>query len=291
MNVRCLSRSLRLLLGCAAALGAALCGPAWPAKAAGAGPEVFIPSFWEPSLRLEKPDLGGTKIIRFLTDDDYPPMNFQTEDGKLSGFNVDLARAICEALNVACTVQARRWDTLLDALKEGRGDAVIASLRATPALRAQFAFTSPYLRTPARFVARAGTTLEPSPESLAGRRVAVVEGSSHEVFLRTFFPKADVLALQDLAGVETALVEKQADLAFADGLTLAVWLNSAEAGECCAFVGGPYQESRYFGEGVAIAVRPGEPALRRALDYALQRIAEKGTYAELYLRYFPIGFY
>jgi polar amino acid transport system substrate-binding protein len=253
--------------------------------------DVFIPSFWEPALHLDKPDLGGMKIIRFLTDDDYPPMNFQSEDGKLAGFNVDLARALCEALNLACTVQARRWDTLLDALKEGRGDAVIASLRVTPQLRSQFAFTTPYLRTPARFVGTAGSRLEPSAETLAGKKIAVVEGSSHEVFLRTFFPKANVLALPDMGAVRTALIDKQVDALFADGLTMAVWLNSAEAGDCCAFLGGPYLESRFFGEGVAIALRPGETVLRRALDYALQRVAEKGTYGELYLRYFPVGFY
>lgn len=253
--------------------------------------DVFIPSFWEPSQRLEKPDLGGLRAIRFLTDDDYPPMNFQTEEGKLAGFNVELARALCDALAIACTVQARRWDTLLDALREGRGDAVIASMRATPELRRDFALTSAYLRTPARFVARAGSPVAVSPGTLTGRKVGVVEGSAHEAYLRTFFPQAAVMPYRDIAVTRDALRGKEVDLIFADGLTMAVWLNGVDAAECCAFVGGPYTESRYFGEGVAIVVRRGEPALRKALDYALQRVAEKGTYSELYLRYFPIGFY
>jgi polar amino acid transport system substrate-binding protein len=253
--------------------------------------DVFIPHFWEPSLRLDKPDISGIRVIRFLTEDDYPPMNFQTEDGKLSGFNVDLARTICETLNVACTVQARRWDTLLDALREGRGDAVIASVRATRALRNEFAFTAPYLRTPARFVARADGVLEPTPETLAGRRVGVVSGSAHQAYLATFFPKAEIRTYPDPARAREALLAKDVDLVFADGLTMAVWLNGTEAAECCRFAGGPYTESRYFGEGVAIALRRGEPNLRKALDFALKRLAEKGTYAEIYLRYFPVGFF
>jgi polar amino acid transport system substrate-binding protein len=272
-----------------AALAVLLLSALTPARAG--GPEVFIPGFWEPAQRLDKPDLGGLRVIRFLTDDDYPPMNFQTEEGKLAGFNVDLARALCDTLAIACTVQARRWDTMLDALREGRGDAVIASLRATPQLRSEFALSSIYLRTPARFVARGGDAIQPSPATLAGRKVAVVEGSAHEAYLRAFFPKAEAKPYRDLAMVREALLNKEVDLLFADGLTMAVWLNGSEAGECCAFVGGPYTESRYFGEGVAIVMRKGEPALRKALDYALQRVAEKGTYAELYLRYFPIGFY
>ena len=44
-----------------------------PARAA----EVFIPHYWEPSLRLDKPDVSSLRVIRFLTDDDYPPMNFR----------------------------------------------------------------------------------------------------------------------------------------------------------------------------------------------------------------------
>ena len=96
---------------------------------------VFIPSFWDPLQKPDKPDLSSIRVIRFLTEDDYPPMHFLTEDGKLAGFNVDLARAVCDALNVACTVQARRWDTLFDSLREGRGDAVAASVRASPKLR------------------------------------------------------------------------------------------------------------------------------------------------------------
>jgi polar amino acid transport system substrate-binding protein len=250
-----------------------------------------IPNFWDPSLRPEKPDMAGLRVIRFMTEDEYPPLNFQTEDGRLAGFNVDLARAVCDVLNVACTIQARRWDTLFEALKEGRGDAVIANVRPSPALRKDFAFTSPYLRTPARFVIKKGVQLDPTPEGLAGRKVAVLGGSAHEAFLASFFPKAVVVAFPDLEKARGAVVAGEADAVFADGLTLAIWLNSDQGAGCCAFAGGPYTESRYFGEGVAVAMRRNEPVLRRAVDYALQKLAEKGTFAEIYLRYFPVGFY
>mgnify|MGYP003346558114 FL=1 len=78
---------------------------------------------------------------------------------------------------------------------------------------------------------------------------------------------------------------------FADGVTLALWLNGAEANGCCAFRGGPYLHAGYFGEGVGIAVARGNTTLRRALDHALQRITERGVFADLYLKYFPIGFF
>ena len=81
------------------------------------------------------------------------------------------------------------------------------------------------------------------------------------------------------------------DAAFADGLTLSVWLAGESSGDCCVFKGGPYTESRFFGEGVGIAVRKEDADLRRAMDWALARLAARGVYAEIYLKYFPVGFY
>ena len=78
---------------------------------------------------------------------------------------------------------------------------------------------------------------------------------------------------------------------FDDGIEAALWLGGDEAAGCCAFRGGAFTESRFFGEGAGIALRPDDAALRRALDDALARITIDGTYGDLYLKWFPIGFY
>jgi polar amino acid transport system substrate-binding protein len=250
------------------------------------------PSFWDPALHPEKPDISGLRAIRFLTADDYPPLNFARGDGELSGFNVEIARAICEELHIGCTIQARRFDTLVDALETGKGDAVIASLATMPALRDRLDFTMPYYSTPARFVARKDSPLsDVTPLTLNGRNVGVIAGSAHEAYLKAFFPGARLTPYQSFTALREALSSRAIDVVFADGLTLAVWLSGADAGDCCAFKGGPFTESRFFGEGVSIAVRKEDSALRRAMDWALARISERGTYAEIYRKYFPIGFY
>ena len=63
------------------------------------------PSFQDPQHRFEKPDISALRVLRFTVEDDYPPFGFALPDGTLAGFNVDLARAICEELRVSCTVQ------------------------------------------------------------------------------------------------------------------------------------------------------------------------------------------
>ncbi len=87
---------------------------------------IFLPSLFDSHNRLDAPAAGAVKQIRFLTADDYPPFEFMGPDGTLAGFNVDLARAICDELQASCTIQPRRWDNLLDAMKSKDGDALIA---------------------------------------------------------------------------------------------------------------------------------------------------------------------
>jgi polar amino acid transport system substrate-binding protein len=253
---------------------------------------VFLPSFWDPNHRLEKPDLVGIHSLRFLTEDDYPPFNFTAADGTLVGFNVDLARAICEELKVTCTIQARRWDTLIQSLDDGLGDAVIASLKINADNRAKLDFTAPYFKMPARFVLRIQAVLSDiSPEGLAGKTIGVEAHSAHQAYLETFFSAATIKAFDTPAALRAALKQGEIDALFGDGVTLSQWLNSKDAENCCAFRGGPFMESRFFGEGAGIGIMKGNSALRRALDYALASLAEKGIYTDLYLKYFPIGIY
>jgi polar amino acid transport system substrate-binding protein len=250
-----------------------------------------VPNFFDPQHRVDKPDLSELHSLRFLTEDDYPPFHFALADGSLTGFDVDLARAICEELKIACTVQARRFDLLADALNSNEGDALIASLRIDAQSRAKFDFTVPYYATPARFVALAATKLQATPEGLAGKRVGVIGKTAHEAYLESFFPKTLRKTYDNRAALYAALKGGEIDAFFDDAITSSFWLAGTEAQKCCAFRGGPFTESRFFGEGVGIAVKKGNYTLRRALDYALVQLAERGVYTDLYLKYFPIGFY
>ena len=107
-----------------------------------------------------------------MTETDYPPFNYAGPDGHPIGFNVDLARLICEELKITCTIQMRRFDTLVPALNENRGEAVIASIAVTADTRKAMDFTDPYYRVPARFAAqRKIATPNLKPEQLEGKKV------------------------------------------------------------------------------------------------------------------------
>jgi polar amino acid transport system substrate-binding protein len=278
-----------MLAAPAAALAAAQAQPAVGAPVAKpqAAPQT-VPGFWDPRHRPERPDLSRLTVIRFLTETDYPPFNFVGTDGNPAGFNV--ARALCDEIKVSCTIQMRRFETLVDAVTSNKGDAIIASLAVTPELRTRLDFTDPYYRVPARFVSRRDSVMaEVRPEYLAGRKVGVVAGTAHEAYLKAMFTDVELHSYPNDEALRAALRRGEVDFIFGNAISLGFWINGTDSEGCCAFSGGPFVESRYFGEGVGIAVRKGNDLLRQALNWALFRVWEKGRYTDLWLHYFSVS--
>lgn len=282
-----MSRLTRLLAVCLLAIAAP---SLLPARAA----EPVIPRFWDTTERLPRPDVSAMPRLRFLTTTDFPPFNYLDGQGRVAGFHVDLARAICQQLGLLdrCEIQALPFGELEGALTRGDGEAVIAGLAVTPESRLTHSFSRPYLRFPARFVMpKAGAIAEPIDVNLAGKRVGVIAGSAHEALLRAWFPGMKAVAFDQPALLHAALRSGLLDAAFGDGMRLSFWLASADSEGCCRFAGGPYLAQDYLGSGLAIAAKPEDAMLASAFDYALRELHAKGVFAELYLRYFPVSFF
>ena len=62
--------------------------------------ETSIPQFWDAKERLTRPDIAFLPRVRFLTTVDFPPFNYVDANGLITGFHVDLARAICRKLEM-----------------------------------------------------------------------------------------------------------------------------------------------------------------------------------------------
>ena len=241
----------------------------------------------------DPPSAGGAAPhrtnIRFLTTTDFPPFNYADEDGQLTGFNVDFARAVCVELEVSCDIKAVAWDDLLATLDHGDGDAAVGGIAVTPASLAQVDFTRRYYFMPAHFAVRkAGARPEITPVGLESRKIAVVTGSSHEAYLKAFFPDSQIVSLRNAEAAREALAKGEADALFGDGLALAFWTNGTSSKGCCELAGGAYADARYFGDGIAMAVRKDDTALRRQIDAAIARILASNRYEEMLARYFPV---
>lgn len=254
-----------------------------------------VPDAAKPAIDTATPaDTGGKSetrrnLLRFLTTGDFPPFNYADEEGQLTGFNVDFARAICVELEVSCDVRAIAWDDLLPTLDHGDGDAVIASIAVTPGTIVQADFTRRYYFMTAHFAVRkAGPKFEISPVGLEARKVAVVASSAHAAYLKVFFPDTQAVTYPTAGAARDALAKGEADALFGDGLGLAFWINGTSSKGCCELSGGAYADERYFGDGMAVAVRKGDVILQRQIDNAIGRIRVSTRYEEMLSRYFPV---
>ena len=249
---------------------------------------VVIPFHGDPRVRSERPEGPVPRNLRIITDDEFPPLHFADPDGQPVGFSVDLMRAICERMAVACTIQVRRFDTLLQTLAEGQADIVAAAIPVTASLKSRFHVSRIYHRLPARFVGAAGFDRVRVEAGFTGVRVGVARDTAHAAYLAEHFPKAMATGAADLEAALQLLLRGEVDLVFGDGQAAALWLGGRE-GAGFRFVGGPFLGIRHFGEGIGFVLRPDEPNLKRAVDYALQGVWDDGTYARLFLRYFPVS--
>lgn len=280
-------------IACALVATLAIVSLARDASAQSSGP-LSPPLLHNPGQLPERPDLSGLPRLRFLTSLDFPPFNFADAQRKPSGFNVDLARAICETLEIVakCEVQALPWDELLQALEARRGEAVIAGHVPNADLRARFGLTSHYLHLPFRFVARNGDG--PQPDALADwlpdRRVAVVANTVPARFLQTHFPQVRVEPVANDQDARTALQDGTVDAIFADGVTLSFWLTSPVSQDCCRFAGGAY-----FDHGpqtkMVIVTRIADRALRQALEHGLVSVEQTGRMHDIFRRFLPLDPY
>jgi polar amino acid transport system substrate-binding protein len=263
-----------------------------PNQAAAQAKNEIVPDTWHGDALRPKPDMRGLSKLTFVTDSDYPPFHYYDEVGALTGFNVDLAKAICDTLEVQCEVKAVAWEDLIPSLDKGDADAAIASMRITAEALEKADFTSRYYATPARFVARKASDLKDiSPETLTGRKIGVAKDTGHEAYLKKFFPGVAVASFATAEDAETALKDGAIDLVFGDGIGLTFWINGVTSEGCCEFRGGPYLDTTYFGEGVGIAVKKGNRQMVSILNYALEQVHATGRYEELFLRYFPMSFF
>jgi polar amino acid transport system substrate-binding protein len=251
-----------------------------------------------PERVVAAPEAASPEPLRLvvLTEGDYPPFNFQ-KNGELSGFDVELAGALCERLAAECRFERRPWNDLVPALKRGEGHAVMASMlipvagRESPAADREVIFTDSYYSTPGRFAARRGDAPPAATASgLAGRRIGVQAGSVHQAYALARFATADLVPFKRIEEAEDALARGKVDLIFADRTALLRWI--ADTGSaCCGLVGPDYADPAYFGEGAGIVLRAEDTKLRDSMNAALAALVADGTYARISARYFSASIY
>ncbi|MBX7146283.1 MAG: ABC transporter substrate-binding protein [Alphaproteobacteria bacterium] len=235
---------------------------------------------------------GLSKKIRIATEGAYPPFNYVDQTGELKGFDVDIAKALCEKMKADCEIVAQDWDGIIPGLQAKKYDAIIASMSITPQRKEQVDFSKKYYQTPARFVKKKDTDITISNDGLANKRVAVQRATIHENFIKDQFPKAIPVLYDTQDNANLDMVAGRVDLLFADSVVLNLGFLKTESGKDYEFVGPSYVEPKsILGEGVGIALRKGETDLLNSFNQAIDAIREDDTYKKINDTYFDFDVY
>lgn len=230
--------------------------------------------------------------LRIGVEGAYPPFSSVTADGVLVGFDIDIANALCEQMQLRCTLVQQDWDGMIPALLARKFDAIVASMSITQERKLKVDFTHKYYQTPARFARRKGSGIEISKAGLAGRTVGVQRATTHDNFVSAQF--GDAVIIKRYASQDEAYLDATAgrlDLLLADSVALQDGFLATPAGQAWEFTGPGYTDVAYFGEGIGIAVRKGEQVLLDKLDAALEAIRENGNYKRINDKYFDFDVY
>ncbi|WP_137113998.1 ABC transporter substrate-binding protein [Mesorhizobium sp. GR13] len=242
------------------------------------------------ALMLATPALAADPL-RIGVEGAYAPFSYKEADGTLAGFDIDIAKGLCKQMQRECVLVEQEWDGMIPALKARKFDAIVASMSITEERKRQIDFSDKYYQTPARLVARKDAGFAGTPDGLAGKRIGVQRGATHQCYAEKTFPKAEIVLYATQEEVFRDLVLGRIDAELSDSLISQESFLSKPDGADFAFLGGDHLDVECYGEGVGIAVRKGDDQLREALNKAIAAIRENGTYKEINDKYFPFDIY
>ncbi|WP_211657840.1 ABC transporter substrate-binding protein [Paracoccus aminovorans] len=229
--------------------------------------------------------------LRIGVEGAYPPFSFKQPDGSLAGFDIDIAKALCTQMQRNCELVEQEWDGMIPALKAKKFDAIISSMSITEERKRQIDFSEKYYKTPARVVAPKDSGLEGTAEGLAGKRLGVQRGSTHQCYAEAHFPDAELVLYGTQDEVFRDLSLGRIDAQLSDSLIAQESFLSEPEGANYAFLPGDHTDVDCYGEGVGIAVRKSDDELRDTFSAAIKAIRDNGTYKTINDKYFPFDIY
>lgn len=232
--------------------------------------------------------------IKFGTDATYAPFESTSPSGEIVGFDIDLAKAMCEEMKAKCTFMNQAWDGIIPNLNTKKYDVIASSMSITPERKLEVRFTQKVWDAPNRFIAKAGSTLVATPDGLKGKSIGVQQGTIQETYAKKYFPDAKIKSYKTIEDSYNDLTAKRIDTVFADGVVLTEGFLKKPAGKDFAQLGDDIPaaaDPTILGEGTGFAVRKDDVALADKLNKAFDAIRANGKYKTIADKYFNFDIY
>ncbi len=230
--------------------------------------------------------------LRVAIDPTYEPFTFKTADGKPTGFDVDIASAVCDQIKRKCVFVEQVWDSMIPGLQAKKYDVIISSMSITEDRLKVVDFTDKYYNTPSKIAIKNDIKFT-DVASLKGKKIGVLKGSTQEKYANGELKKVGVIVIPYEAQDQVYLDIKSGRLdgTVADVIEVTGGFLSKPEGKDYGVVGPELYIPKYFGTGAGFALRKGETALKTELNAAIKAIRANGTYKKINDKYFKIDVY
>lgn len=230
--------------------------------------------------------------IRIGTDPTYAPFESKNSQGELVGFDIDLAKELCKRINTQCTFVENPLDALIPSLKAKKIDAIMSSLSITEKRQQEIAFTDKLYAADSRLVVAKNSDIQPTVESLKGKRVGVLRTTQETFGNEHWAPKGiEIVSYQGQDNIYSDLTAGRIDAAFQDEVAASEGFLKQPVGKDYKFGGPSVKDEKLFGVGTGMGLRKEDNELREALNKAFAEMRADGTYEKLAKKYFDFDVY
>ncbi len=240
--------------------------------------------------------LGATafaqgKELKVAIDATYEPFTFK-KDGKPTGFDVDIANALCEQIKRTCVFVEQSWDSMIPGLMARKYEVIISSMSITEDRLKQIDFTDKYYNTPSRVVTKKDFKFA-GPASLKGKKIGVLKSSTQEKYAMGELKPVGVEVVSYDAQDQVYLDIKSGRLdgTVADYVEVTSGFLNKPEGKDYELKGDELYIPKYFGSGAGIGLRKGQDALKNELNAAIKTIRGNGVYKKINDKYFKFDAY
>ena len=240
----------------------------------------------------EAPAASQWPELRVAIDPTYKPFTYKTDSGEPAGFDVDVAKALCDELNSKCVFVEQAWDGMIPGLQAKKYDVIISSMSITEERKQAVDFTGKYYNTPSCVVVKSALNLGAEAANFKGKKLGVLKASTQEKYAMGELQPAGATIVPYDAQDQVYLDIKSGRLdgTVADVVEVGGAFLSTDDGKdyACAGARVPVEfEAKYFGAGAGIALRKEDTALRDALDAGIKAIRDSGKWKELAEKHVP----
>jgi polar amino acid transport system substrate-binding protein len=221
----------------------------------------------------------------------YPPFSVPNSSGNYSGWEIDIANAICTEANLECEFVATSWDGIIPSLVAEKIDVIAASLSITEERGKVIDFSEKYYQTGASLAIASGSDIAATAKGVSGYKIAVQSGSIHQSYALKHFKEATIKEYQTQDEANQDLFSGRVDATLADALVLEGFLKSNEGNLCCSSAGLVKYDEILLGKGIGFGLRKGDDELKTQLNSAINSIRKSGVYDKITQQYFEFNIY